>query len=75
MSERSWDGVLEDGEEILWQGRPASSLHLKRILQVVLGPLILGIFAVVFFREQLGILLSDLGGSLSGAMDSRDLPV
>lgn len=72
MSERTWDDVLEDGEEILWQGRPATGLHLKGGLQVVLGPLILVIFATVFFREQVANFLGGLGASFE-TMDFNDL--
>jgi hypothetical protein len=72
MSERTWDDVLDDGEEILWHGRPATSLHLKGVLQVILGPLLLAIFATVFFREQFANFLGDLGESFA-TMDFNDL--
>ena len=29
MSRQGWENILEDGEDILWQGRPDTGLHLK----------------------------------------------
>ena len=55
----SWDGVLEEGEEIVWQGRPATNLQWKDFLTLIV---VLGILAAFFHKPV--IQLYQYGGSL-----------
>lgn len=51
MSAAEWDGILEEGERILWQGSPDPKVQISR---AAVRPMLLGvgpiIFAVVMYR-------------------------
>lgn len=72
-----WDAILEDGEELLWQGRPDASVvwQKRHILPVVLGVgvAVLGIIWIFFVTQSntysviMGLILIGLGGFLGVA--------
>ena len=56
MTDNSWDGILEDGERILWQGQPSEKLSAKpgQIFESFFGLFFVG-FSVIWMRVAYSI--------------------
>ena len=68
----TWDSLLEEGEEILWTGRPETGPHLRQMLGPLISVGVLALVATVFFDLRPGDVVAYARGMLSDVASSND---